>query len=81
VEIISTISKIMFSGFWPFVGCFFVLLLIADLIEKLWGKLFDFLITLVKRGEKNNFYVSAKNIDSKFLEELKKHGDKKRAER
>ena len=48
--------------------------------NKIVCKFFDFLISLVKRNEKNNFYISEKNVNEKFIEELKKYGKKRATE-
>ena len=45
-----------------------------------WHFIGYFLISLVKRNEKNNFYISEKNVNEKFIEELKKYGKKRATE-
>ena len=70
----------MFSSFWHFIGCFLILVLLLEVIEKIVCKFFDFLISLVKRNEKNNFYISEKSVNAKFIEELKKYGKKRATE-
>lgn len=73
-------TEIMFSSFWHFIGCFLILVLLLEVIQKIVCKFFDFLISLVKRNEKNNFYISEKSVNAKFIEELKKYGKKRAAE-
>lgn len=80
MEIIIKFTEIMFSSFWHFIGCFLILVLLLEVIEKIVCKFFDFLISLVKRNEKNNFYISEKSVNAKFIEELKKYGKKRAAE-
>ena len=70
----------MFSDFWHFIGYFLILALLLEAIEQIICKFFDFLISLVKRNEKNNFYISEKNVNEKFIEELKKYGKKRATE-
>ena len=80
MEFLIKFTEIMLSNFWYFIGCFLVLALLLEVFEKVACKFFDFLIFLVKRSEKNNFYISEKNINAKFIEELKKYGKKRAAE-
>lgn len=69
------IINFMFRGFPQFLGCFIILALILFTLENILTSLFDCLKTIFKR-EKNNFYICEKNIDEKFLEEIKKHSKK-----
>lgn len=80
MEIIIKFTEIMFSSFWHFIGCFLILVVLLEVIEKIVCKFFDFLISLVKRNEKNNFYISEKSVNAKFIEELKKYGKKRATE-
>jgi len=80
MEFIIKFTEIMFSSFWHFIGCFLILALLLEVIEKIVCKFFDFLISLVKRNEKNNFYISEKSVNAKFIEELKKYGKKRATE-
>lgn len=80
MEFIIKFTEIMFSSFWHFIGCFLILVVLLEVIEKIVCKFFDFLISLVKRNEKNNFYISEKSVNAKFIEELKKYGKKRAAE-
>lgn len=80
MEFLIKFTEIMFSDFWHFIGYFLILALLLEVIEKIICKFFDFLISLVKRNEKNNFYISEKNINEKFIEELKKYGKKRATE-
>ena len=72
MEFLIKFTEIMLSNFWYFIGCFLVLALLLEVFEKIACKFFDFLISLVKRSEKN--------INAKFIEELKKYGKKRAAE-
>lgn len=80
MEFIIKFTEIMFSSFWHFIGCFLILVVLLEVIEKIVCKFFDFLISLVKRNEKNNFYISEKSVNAKFIEELKKYGKKRATE-
>ena len=55
MEFLIKFTEIMFSDFWHFIGYFLILALLLEVIEKIVCKFFDFLISLVKRNEKNNF--------------------------
>ena len=80
MEFLIKFTEIIFSDFWIFMGYFLILALLLEAIEKILCKFFDFLISLVKRNEKNNFYISEKNVNEKFIEELKKYGKKRATE-
>ncbi len=79
MKVFEKIVEIMFSGVPQFIGCFLVLALFLSIIEGMWTSFFDFLKIAFKKSEKNNFYISEKNINEKFLKELKEYGSKKRA--
>jgi len=46
-------------------------------IEKMWVSFFNFLTQLFSNKIKNNFYISEKNVNEKFIKELEKYGYKK----
>jgi hypothetical protein len=65
----------MFQDFFHFIGVYLLLCLFVAFFTLMWDSLTTVFIEIFKK-EKNYFYISEKNVDKKFLEELKKYSSK-----
>ena len=66
----------MFQDFFHFIGVYLLLCLFVAFFTLMWDSLTTVFIEIFKKEEKKIFYISEKNIDKKFLEELKKYSSK-----
>ena len=75
--LLENFINFMFRNVWCFIGCFLILAIVLETIEKMWVSFFNFLTQLFSNKIKNNFYISEKNVNEKFIKELEKYGCKK----
>lgn len=78
-EIIISIGQWATRGVPNFLGFIFVLAIVLFYVEKIYNDTLTFFKGVLTKRPRNNFFISEKNVDKKFIEELRKfYGDKER---
>ena len=78
-NIILQVGQWAAKGVPQFLGFILGLAVILYYVEKFYHDTLGFLQSVFGKKPKNNFFISEKNVDKKFIEELRKfYGDKER---